>query len=91
MELEFKPRGGAKRDLPSPKDMAGRFVGYGCNVLRVSRCRSRIANAGLLSSVLPPRVAARVAIEQASTSGWARYIGTHGCIVGMQPFGALPL
>jgi transketolase len=38
--------------------------------------------------VLPPRVKARVAIEQASTLGWHRYVGDDGAIVGMHTFGA---
>ena len=39
-------------------------------------------------TVLPPKVAARVAIEQASTFGWERYTGMNGRVVGMQTFGA---
>jgi transketolase len=39
-------------------------------------------------SVLPPNVAARVAVEQASTFGWERYVGTSGRVVGMNTFGA---
>ena len=39
-------------------------------------------------SVLPPNVTARVAIEQASTFGWERYVGTSGRIIGMKTFGA---
>ena len=38
--------------------------------------------------VLPPEVKARVAIEQASTFGWARYVGPTGKVIGMQTFGA---
>jgi transketolase len=38
--------------------------------------------------VLPPDVKARVAIEQASTFGWERYVGDKGRIVGMHTFGA---
>ncbi|MEV6926664.1 transketolase [Dactylosporangium sp. NPDC051485] len=38
--------------------------------------------------VLPPAVRARVAIEQASTLGWERYVGDAGAIVGMHTFGA---
>ena len=38
-------------------------------------------------SVLPPAVAARVALEQASTFGWERYVGTTGKIIGMETFG----
>ena len=39
-------------------------------------------------SVLPPAVNARVAIEQASTFGWERFIGGSGRIIGMKTFGA---
>ena len=39
-------------------------------------------------SVLPPKVTARVAVEQASTFGWERYVGTSGQVVGMHTFGA---
>jgi len=39
-------------------------------------------------SVLPPAVTARVAIEQASTFGWERYVGAPGQIIGMKTFGA---
>jgi transketolase len=38
--------------------------------------------------VLPPRIRARVAVEQASTLGWERYVGTDGEILGMETFGA---
>jgi transketolase len=38
--------------------------------------------------VLLPSVTARVAIEQASTFGWERYVGANGAIVGMDTFGA---
>jgi len=40
------------------------------------------------SSVLPPEVEARVAIEQASTFGWERYVGAKGRVIGMHTFGA---
>jgi transketolase len=39
-------------------------------------------------SVLPEAVQARVAVEQASTLGWDRYVGPRGQIVGMHTFGA---
>ncbi len=39
-------------------------------------------------SVLPPDVTARVAVEQASTFGWERYVGSAGRIIGMKTFGA---
>jgi len=38
--------------------------------------------------VLPGSVAARIAIEQASTFGWERYVGSAGRVVGMRTFGA---
>ncbi len=39
-------------------------------------------------SVLPPGVKARLAIEQASTFGWERYVGDAGRVIGMETFGA---
>jgi transketolase len=39
-------------------------------------------------SVLPPNVKARVAVEQGSTLGWERYVGTAGTVLGMVTFGA---
>lgn len=39
-------------------------------------------------SVLPPSVTARVAVEQASTFGWERYVGLTGSVIGMKTFGA---
>ena len=38
--------------------------------------------------VLPPSVRARVAVEQASTLGWDRYVGDGGAVIGMHTFGA---
>jgi transketolase len=38
--------------------------------------------------VLPPSVTARVAVEMASTFGWAQYAGPKGRILGMRTFGA---
>jgi transketolase len=40
------------------------------------------------NSVLPPEITVRVAVEQASTLGWERYVGLHGQIIGMHTFGA---
>jgi transketolase len=39
-------------------------------------------------SVLPPGVTARIALEQASTFGWERYVGWSGRVIGMETFGA---
>jgi transketolase len=38
--------------------------------------------------VLPPAITARVAVEQASTLGWERYVGRSGRVIGMKTFGA---
>jgi transketolase len=38
--------------------------------------------------VLPASVQARVAVEQGSTLGWERYVGSTGHVIGMQTFGA---
>jgi transketolase len=37
--------------------------------------------------VLPPGVSARVSVEEASTLGWDRYVGSDGVKVGMHTFG----
>ena len=39
-------------------------------------------------SVLPSHVKVRVAVEQASSFGWERYVGRAGCVLGMKTFGA---
>jgi transketolase len=39
-------------------------------------------------SVIPRSVRARVAIEEASTLGWDRYVGDGGAVIGMHTFGA---
>ena len=39
-------------------------------------------------SVLPPKIAARVAVEQGSVLGWERYVGASGKVIGMKTFGA---
>jgi len=39
-------------------------------------------------SVLPPTVKARLAVEEASTFGWERYVGDSGRVIGMKTFGA---
>jgi transketolase len=39
-------------------------------------------------SVLPPAVTARVSVEQGSTLGWERYVGSGGRKIGMRTFGA---
>ena len=39
-------------------------------------------------AVLPPEVKGRLAVEQAATMGWDRYVGTGGYVIGMHSFGA---
>jgi len=39
------------------------------------------------NSVLPPRVKARVSVEEASVFGWTKYTGTEGHNVGIETFG----
>jgi transketolase len=39
-------------------------------------------------SVLPPKITARIAVEQGSVLGWDRYAGAAGEIIGMKTFGA---
>ena len=38
-------------------------------------------------SVLPPSITARVAIEEAATIGWHRYVGDQGSVLGFDTFG----
>ncbi len=37
---------------------------------------------------MPPDVKARIAIEQALTLGWERYVGGAGRVMGIKTFGA---
>jgi transketolase len=39
-------------------------------------------------SVLPTKVTAKISVEQASTFGWERYVGSSGRMIGMKTFGA---
>jgi transketolase len=39
-------------------------------------------------AVLPSGVKARVSVEEASTLGWERFVGTDGVMIGMHTFGA---
>jgi transketolase len=45
-------------------------------------------DAAYRASVLPPNVTNRVAVEQAASFGWERYVGSQGAIIGMHTFGA---
>jgi transketolase len=42
---------------------------------------------GYKEEVLPPSVTARVSVEEASTLGWDRYVGSAGVKIGMHTFG----
>ena len=39
-------------------------------------------------SVLPPEVTARVSVEQATTFGWSKYVGSSGISLGIDTYGA---
>ncbi len=39
-------------------------------------------------SVLPKNVVARIAIEASATDGWYKFVGTEGCVIGIDRFGA---
>src|SRR5437773_1534334 len=43
---------------------------------------------GYKDTVLPPAVRARVSVEQGSTLGWERYVGSTGRAIGMRTLGA---
>jgi transketolase len=45
-------------------------------------------DAAYRDEVLPPEVAARVSVEEASTLGWDRYVGPQGARIGMHTFGS---
>ena len=40
------------------------------------------------AAVLPPGIAARLAVEAASPLGWERFVGLDGAVLGMDGFGA---
>ncbi len=45
-------------------------------------------DAAYRDSVLPPGIAARVAVEAGIVQGWQRYLGPRGVFIGMSSFGA---
>jgi transketolase len=45
-------------------------------------------DAAYRESVLPAGVTARVSVEQGTTFGWSRYVGSTGTTIGMHTFGA---
>jgi transketolase len=45
-------------------------------------------DAAYRESVLPSSIAARVSVEMAATTGWERYVGAKGKMIGMHSFGA---
>lgn len=70
------------RDELAADGIAARVVSMPCSELFDAQ------SAEYRESVLPRSVRARVAIEQASTLGWHRYVGEDGAVVGMHTFGA---
>jgi transketolase len=43
---------------------------------------------GYRDQVLPPGLTARIAIEAGVTSGWERWVGSGGAVLGLDRFGA---
>jgi len=72
----------AARDELAAEEIRARVVSMPCSELFDRQPQS------YRDEVLPPGVKARVAIEQASALGWARYVGDGGAIVAMNTFGA---
>jgi transketolase len=70
------------RDELAAEGITARVVSMPCSELFDRQPRA------YRDEVLPPQVMARVAIEQASTVGWHRFVGDDGAIVGMHTFGA---
>ena len=72
--------------IPFAKAVAAGSVDRGVAIcgsgVGASVCASKVpgARAALLS--------ARIALEQASTFGWERYVGSDGRVIGMETFGA---
>jgi transketolase len=72
----------AARDELAMEGIAARVVSMPCSELFDRQPQD------YRDAVLPPGMRARVAIEQASALGWARYVGDGGAIVAMHTFGA---
>jgi transketolase len=71
-------------------DAARLLAGRGIPVRVVSLpCLDRFAAqpAAYRDAVLPPAVAARVAVEAGATSGWWQWVGSKGKVVGLDRFG----
>jgi len=60
----------------------------GLNFSRGNKIKGTQLLHNLSQSLWLDDITARVAIEQASTFGWQRYVGQRGCVVGMKTFGA---
>jgi transketolase len=94
------PPGGQRPDaiiLASGSEVALAVVAY--EELTGAGCRVRVVSLpswalfgeqdqGYRDLVLPPDITARVAVEQAASLGWERWVGTHGTIIAMRTFGA---
>ena len=72
----------AARDELAAEGLAARVVSMPCWELFDRQPRE------YRDSVIPPGVRARVAVEQAASFGWDRYVGDGGAVVGMHTFGA---
>jgi transketolase len=66
--------------------------------LTTTRCRVRVVSMPCIdlfeaqdedyrNNVLPPKITARVAVEAGVTTGWYKYVGLNGKVVGLDRFG----
>ena len=81
---------GTGSELSLAVEAAAALAGDGVSVRVVSMpCMENFDDQddGYKDSVLPPGVAARVAVEAASSFGWDRWIGPGGAFVGLDTFG----
>nr|WP_204377051.1 transketolase [Methyloceanibacter methanicus] len=71
----------AARDLLAKDNIAARVVSMPCRELFEEQPED------YRNAVLPPEIAARVTVEEASPLGWDRYAGAGGIVLGMNTFG----
>ena len=84
-ESVFATRTGPVR----PREIKSRLAKLPCQAIVVNdACQSGNCPKEFDGDPMPPNVTARIAIEQASTFGWERYVGARGRIIGMKTFGA---
>jgi transketolase len=71
----------AARDMLAKDKIKARVVSMPCRELFEAQDET------YRNTVLPPEIAARVTVEEASPIGWDRYAGPKGVVLGMDTFG----